>query len=106
MRTSGGLKVSVRRTESYERVAEQPTTFPEMRLGYITDREGDIAVLMRRADELGHLEDGLIRSQHYHKLDEVVKLWQTVEACAVMGGSALSPRTCSPKGAPRAQRVK
>jgi hypothetical protein len=53
MRTSGGIKVSVRWTESYERVAEQPTTFPEMRLGYITDREGDIAVLMRRADELG-----------------------------------------------------
>lgn len=70
----------MRWTESYERVAEQAATLPETRLVYVTDREGDIAALMTRADELGHPADWLIRSQHNRKLDEAAQLWETVEA--------------------------
>jgi hypothetical protein len=33
---------------SNERVAEQAATLPETRLVYVTDREGDIAELMKR----------------------------------------------------------
>lgn len=55
----GGLKESVRWTESYERVAEQAATMPETRLVYVPDREGGIAALMKRP-EFGHLADWLI----------------------------------------------
>lgn len=50
----GGIKESVRWIESHERVAEQAGTLPETRMVYVTDREGDIAALMQRAEELGH----------------------------------------------------
>lgn len=108
----GGLKESVRWTESYERVAEQAATLPETRLVYVTDREGDIAALMKRADELGHPADWLIRSQHNRKLDEAEKLWETVEASAVLGEiSFILPGRAGQKAREvkqslRAQRVK
>ena len=57
-----GIKESTRWIESYERVAEQAATLPDTRLVYVTDREGDIAALMDRADELGHPADWLIRA--------------------------------------------
>ena len=43
----GGIKESARWIESYERVAEQAATLPDTRLVYVTDREGDIATLIR-----------------------------------------------------------
>jgi hypothetical protein len=108
----GGLKESVRWTESYERVAEQAATMPETRLVYVTDREGDIAALMKRADELGHPADWLIRSQHNRKLSEASRLWETVEASAVLGEiSFILPGRAGQKAREvkqtlRAQRVK
>jgi hypothetical protein len=80
-----GLKESVHWTESYDRVAEQAATMHERRLVYVTDREGDIATLMKRADELGHPVDWLIRSQHNRKLSEAARLWETVEVSALLG---------------------
>ncbi len=108
----GGLKESVRWTESYERVAEQAATMPETRLVYVTDREGDIAALMKRADELGHPADWLIRSQHNRKLSEATRLWETVEASAELGEiSFILPGRAGQKAREvkqtlRAQRVK
>ena len=108
----GGLKESVRWTESYERVAEQAMTMPETRLVYVTDREGDIAALMKRADELGHPADWLIRSQHNRKLSEASRLWETVEASALLGEiSFILPGRAGQKAREvkqtlRAQRVK
>jgi len=81
----GGIKESVRWIESYERVAEQAATLPHTRLVYVADREGDIAALMRRAQELGHPADWLIRSQHNRSLRAEAKLWEAVQASEVLG---------------------
>lgn len=80
-----GIKESVRWIESYERVAEQAATLPDTRLVYVADREGDIAALMRRAQELGHPADWLIRSQHNRSLRAEAKLWEAVQASEVLG---------------------
>lgn len=80
-----GIKESTRWIESYERVAEQAATLPDTRLVYVTDREGDIAALMDRADELGHPADWLIRARHNRNLAEGGKLWDKVEASEVLG---------------------
>jgi hypothetical protein len=58
---------------------------PDTRLVYVTDREGDIAALMDRADALGHPADWLIRAQHNRSLPEGGKLWDKVEAGEVLG---------------------
>jgi len=49
----GGVCESVRRIESYEIVGQQAAAMPATRLVYVADREGDIAALMQRAQELG-----------------------------------------------------
>jgi len=49
----GGVKESARWIESYEIVAEQARALPDTHLVYVADREGDIAALMQRAQELG-----------------------------------------------------
>ncbi|SPD37505.1 transposase (plasmid) [Cupriavidus taiwanensis] len=81
----GGIKESVRWIEGYERVAEQAALLPQTRLVYVTDREGDIAELMARAQELGQPADWLIRSQHNRNLAEGGKLWDSVDASPVLG---------------------
>ncbi|TDF55096.1 IS4 family transposase, partial [Cupriavidus sp. L7L] len=81
----GGIKESVRWIEGYERVAEQAALLPRTRLVYVTDREGDIAELMARAQELGQPADWLIRSQHNRNLAEGGKLWDSVDASPVLG---------------------
>ncbi len=58
---------------------------PQTRLVYVTDREGDIAELMARAQELGQPADWLIRSQHNRNLAEGGKLWDSVGASPVLG---------------------
>lgn len=81
-----GIKESVRWIEGYERVAEQAATLPQTRLVYVADREGDIAALMQRADELGQPADWLIRSQHNRSLGATeAKLWDAVEASDALG---------------------
>jgi Transposase Tn5 dimerisation domain/Transposase DNA-binding len=81
----GGVKESVRWIESYEIVAEQARALPDTRLVYVTDREGDIAALMQRAQELGEPADWLMRSQHNRALKGEASLWETVHASEVLG---------------------
>ncbi|MDW3684256.1 IS4 family transposase [Cupriavidus sp. CV2] len=81
----GGIKESVRWIEGYERMAEQAATLAQTRLVYVTDREGDIAALMQRAEELGQPADWLIRSQHNRNLGAEAKLWNEVEASEALG---------------------
>ena len=81
----GGIKESVRWIEGYERVAEQAALLPQTRLVYVADREGDIAALMARADELGQPADWLIRSQYNRNLGETGKLWDRVDASQALG---------------------
>ena len=81
----GGVKESVRWIESYEIVAEQARALPDTRLVYVADREGDIAALMQRAQELGEPADWLIRSQHNRALKGEASLWETVHASEVLG---------------------
>jgi transposase Tn5 family protein/transposase-like protein len=81
----GGVKESVRWIESYEIVAEQARALPDTRLVYVADREGDIAALMQRAQELGEPADWLMRSQHNRALKGEASLWETVHAREVLG---------------------
>ena len=81
----GGVKESARWIESYEIVAEQARALPDTRLVYVADREGDIAALMQRAQELGEPADWLMRSQHNRTLKGEASLWETVHASELLG---------------------
>ncbi|MCY0385786.1 IS4 family transposase [Robbsia sp. Bb-Pol-6] len=81
----GGIKESIRWIEGYERIAEQAALLPYTRLVYVTDREGDIAALMARAQALGQPADWLIRAQHDRVLDDHARLWETLDASDVLG---------------------
>ncbi|EIM96675.1 transposase, IS4 family protein, partial [Paraburkholderia hospita] len=80
----GGVRESTRWIESYEIVAEQAQALPDTRLVYVADREGDIAALMQRAQELGNPADWLIRSQHNRALKDEEKLWDKVHASTAL----------------------
>lgn len=80
----GGVSESLRWVEGYERVAEQARRCPETRQVYVADREADIAALMRRAKELDHAADYLIRCKHNRSLGEGNKLWDEVAAAPVV----------------------
>lgn len=69
---------STRWVEGYERVAEQAASLPATRLVYVADREGDLMALMRRAAELDHPADWLVRARHNRSLPDDGKLWATV----------------------------
>ena len=73
--TRPGGGESLRWTEGYQRVAETAQAMPHTRLVYVADREADIVELMRRARDLGHPADWLIRSQHNRCLPDGGKLW-------------------------------
>jgi hypothetical protein len=73
--TRPGVRESLRWTEGYERVSEMAGTLPDTRLVYIGDREADIVEMMRRAHDLGHPADWLIRSRHNRCLPDGGKLW-------------------------------
>lgn len=81
-------------------------------LVYVTDREGDIAALMTRANELGQPADWLIRSQHNRNVVKAGKLWDMVDASQVLGEiSFILPGRAGKKARQvkqelRAQRVK
>ncbi|HZZ01609.1 IS4 family transposase [Paraburkholderia sp.] len=81
----GGVRESVRWIEGYEIVAEQARALPDTRLVYVADREGDIAALMQRAQELGEPADWLMRSQHNRALEGEASLWKTLHASEVLG---------------------
>ena len=52
--------------------------YPDQRLVYVADREGDILALIRQAQRLGNLADWLIRARHNRRLSEQDKLWDRV----------------------------
>ena len=66
--------------EGYERVGETAQTLPDTRCVYVADREADIVAMMRRAAELDHPADWLVRSKHNRTLPDGGKLWTSVIA--------------------------
>lgn len=81
----GGVRESLRWIEGYERLAELAVDLPETRLVYLADREADIVELMATARDLGTPVDWLVRARHNRALPEGDKLWQRVDAGAVLG---------------------
>jgi len=73
------IKESQRWVEGYERVAEMAVRCPEQRLVYVTDREGDMLDLLKKAQKLGYPADWLIRATHNRKLSDQAKLWDAVD---------------------------
>jgi len=80
-----GVKESKRWIEGYERVAECAQQLPEVRQVYVADREADIMALLRKASELDHAADYLIRCQHNRVLPEGGRLWSHLEQAQVLG---------------------
>lgn len=76
---------SERWVEGYERVAERAASMPDTRLVYMGDRESDIAALMRRARDLGHPADWLVRSQHNRTLPDGGRLWERTSVGDALG---------------------
>nr|WP_244160049.1 IS4 family transposase [Paracidovorax cattleyae] len=85
--TRAGIVESTRWIEGYERVAERALALPQVRQVYVADREADIIALLRRAKELQHAADYLIRCQHDRVLPQGGKLWQAVAACGAGAGA-------------------
>jgi hypothetical protein len=78
--TRPGVRESVRWCEGYERVGEMADTMPDTRVVYVGDREADIVAMMRRARDLDHPADWLIRSRHNRTVPGGSKLWaQTLD---------------------------
>ncbi|ABM57174.1 transposase, IS4 family [Verminephrobacter eiseniae EF01-2] len=78
--TRAGVRESLRWSEAYERIGEMAQTLTDTRLVCVGDREADIVEMMRRARDLGHPADWLIRSKHNRTLPDGSKLWaQTME---------------------------
>jgi len=73
------IKESQRWVEGYERVAEMAARCPEQRLVYVTDREGDMLDLLKKAQKLSCPADWLIRATHNRKLSDQAKLWDAVD---------------------------
>jgi hypothetical protein len=80
-----GLGESVRWIESYERLAERAAQLPRTRLVQVGDRESDMLALIARAAALGWPVDLLVRSQHNRRLPSGRRLWDEVQASAVLG---------------------
>lgn len=80
-----GVSESIRWIEGYERVAEQAAKMPQTRLVYVADRESDMAALMRRARELDHVADWLVRARHNRVLPDGERLWSRVESSEPLG---------------------
>lgn len=79
------VRESTRWVEGYERVGELAPSLPDTRLVYVADRESDLLALMRRAAELGHPADWLVRAKHDRVLPEHGKLWATVTSGKPVG---------------------
>jgi hypothetical protein len=101
------LKESLRWIEGYERVAEMATRCPEQRLIYIADREGDMLDLMKKAQQLNHPADWLIRAQHNRLLNQKEKLWDAVEKQTVLAKiTFIRPRKRGTKARSIQQEIK
>jgi hypothetical protein len=80
-----GIVESTRWIEGYERLAELAAELPATRLVCMGDREADMLGLLRRASELDHAVDYLLRCQHDRALPEGGKLWQQVMQAPTLG---------------------
>lgn len=78
-------KESTRWIEGYERVAEMAAEFPETRLVYVADREGDMVELPLRAQSLGTPADWLVRAKHNRCLPGGEKLWSHTTSGEALG---------------------
>ena len=80
---------SQRWVDGYERIAEVAATMPGTRLVHVGDRESDMSALMKRAAELGHPADWLVRAKSDRVLGsegtDGAKLFATVGATAPVG---------------------
>ncbi len=74
----GQVSESGRWVEGYERIAEMSAELPDTRCVYVGDREADMIALMRRAKELDHPADWLVRAKHDRALPDGTKLFQSV----------------------------
>lgn len=83
--TRPGIVESIRWIEGYERVAEMAARMLDTRLVYTGDRESDIVALMRKARDLKHPADWLVRSQHNRVLPDGGKLWERTMKGEVLG---------------------
>ena len=79
------INESDRWVEGYERIGELASELPDTRCVYVGDRESDIVALMRRANELGHPADWLVRASHNRALPEGKKLFEEVGAGKPLG---------------------
>lgn len=66
--------------EGYERIAETAASVPDTRCVCVGDRESDLAPMMRRAAELGHPADWLVRAKHDRVLEDGGRLFARVAA--------------------------
>lgn len=71
------ISESERWIEGYERIAETSAELPDTRCVYVGDREADMVALMRRANELDHPADWLVRARHDRALPDGTKLFQS-----------------------------
>jgi len=78
---------SQRWVDGYERIAETATTMPGTRCVCVGDRESDLMPLMKRAVELDHPADWLVRAKHDRVLgdDEGGHLFARVAASEPIG---------------------
>ena len=76
---------SQRWLDGYERVAEVAASMPDTRLVYVGDREADMLPLIKKARELGHPADYLVRSRNDRTLPDKTKLWATVLETPTLG---------------------
>jgi hypothetical protein len=93
---------STRWIEGYERLAELAAGLPDTRLIYVADRESDLLALMKRAAELDHPADWLVRAKHNRALPEGGKLWASVIRGAPLGRLCF---THAPRRGQRARQV-
>jgi hypothetical protein len=101
------IKESLRWIEGYERVAEMAERCPDQRLIYVTDREGDMLELVKKAQQLGCPADWLIRARHNRKLSNQEKLWDAVDKQDTLAKiTFLKPRKRGEKSRQVLQEVK
>jgi hypothetical protein len=101
------LKESLRWIEGYERVAEMAQRCPEQRLVYVTDREADMLDLMKKAQQLKHPADWLIRARHNRSLNPEERLWDAVEKQTVLAKiTFIKPRKKGAKARQIQQEIK
>lgn len=76
---------SQRWIDGYERIAETAGELPDTRCVYVGDRESDMVTLMRRAVELDHPADWLVRAKHDRALPDGEKLFASVASEKPLG---------------------